>query len=148
MTATTQRTFANMDVCRTVRVMLSLMLLSFAAAAQAQPTNCADFRNGVFRIDDEETGTTTMITRKGGKQRERMGDSSSTLKVVWLNDCTYTLELIDRKSRSKGADTGGGFDRTIVLKVEILETGTDHYIQRSTAALYDLVYTSRVDRVK
>lgn len=137
-----------MDVYHTMRVMLSLILLLFASTVQAQPTNCRDFRNGVFRIDDVEYGTTTIITRKGGKQRERMGDSSSTLKVVWLNECTYTLEPMKTKSRAKRSESGGGVEPTIVIKVEIMEAGPDHYIQRSTAALYDLVYISRVERVK
>ncbi len=133
---------------RTLRLPCTMLFLAMAWVCQAQPTNCKDFHNGTFRIDDAEYGTTTIITRKGGKQRERMGDKESTLKVVWISDCTYTLELIDRKDRAKQADTGGGFDPTIVIKVEILETGEDHYIQRSTAALYDLVYTSRVERVR
>jgi hypothetical protein len=132
----------------TMRLPSTMLLLAMAWVCQAQPTNCRDFRNGVFRIDDTEHGMTTIITRTGGKQRERMGDSETTLKVVWLNDCTYTLEPIKRKRVGKGAEPVGGFDPTIVIKVEILETGSDHYIQRSTAALYSLVYTSRVDRLK
>lgn len=132
----------------TKRLWSTILFLAMAWVCQAQPANCKEFHNGVFRIDDAEHGTTTIITRKGGKQRERMGDNETTLKVAWLNDCTYTLEPIKRKRVGKGAEPVGGFDPTIVIKVEILETGTDHYIQRSTAAIYDLVYTSRVDRVK
>lgn len=133
---------------RTMRLPCTILFLAMAWVCHAQPTNCKDFHNGTFRIDDAEHGTTTIITRKGGKQRERLGDRETTLKVVWINDCTYTLEPLKTKSRKNTTDMDLGIDPSFVIKVEILETGADHYIQRSTAALYDLVYTSRVERVR
>jgi hypothetical protein len=131
-----------------MRTIPILLLLLLTTALSAQTKDCKQFRNGVFRIDDKEKGTSNIITRKGGRQHEKMGDDEVTLKVVWLNDCTYTLELIKEKRGSASNSKSPSFDPTLVIKVEILETGEGFYMQRSTAALYNVEFTSRVTRIK
>lgn len=103
----------------------------------------------MFRLDDEENGTSTIISRKGDRQREQMGDEKKMLlKVVWLNDCTYTLQRISRHKGKREKSQSTGLDPNIVLKVRILETGEDHYIQRTTCASYDLVLETRMTLIK
>ncbi len=131
-----------------MRYLILLHFLLSAIVSSAQTKDCKRFKNGTFRIDDPETGTSTIITRKGAVQHERMGDSEARLKVVWLNDCTYTLELMTGKKSDKKHMKESGFDRTMVVKVEILETAEDYYVQRATAALYDVVFESKVFKIK
>lgn len=131
-----------------MRYLILFPFLLIALLSSAQTKDCQRFRNGTFRIDDPETGTSTIITRKGAVQRERMGDSEARLKVVWLNDCTYTLELMTGKKSDKKNMKASGFDPTMVVKVEILETAADYYVQRATAALYDVVFESKVHKIK
>ena len=131
-----------------MRYLILLPFLLIAMASIAQTKDCKRFKNGTFRIDDPETGMSTFITRKGSVQHERMGDSEARLKVVWLNDCTYTLELMTGKKSDKKNMKESGFERTMVVKVEILATAEDHYVQRATAALYDVVFESKVYKIK
>lgn len=131
-----------------MRYLILLPFLLIATVSSAQPKDCQRFKNGTFRIDDPDTGTSTFITRKGAVQHERMGDSEARLKVVWLNDCTYTLELMTGKRSDRKNMKESGFDPAMVVKVEILETAEDHYVQRATAAAYDVVFESQVFKIK
>lgn len=131
-----------------MRFLILFALLLIAQLSSAQPKDCQRYRTGTFRIDDPDTGTSTIITRKGAVQRERMGNNEIRLKVVWLNDCAYTLELLTGKKRDKKNMKESGFDPAMVVKVEILETAEDHYVQRATAAMYNVVFESKVFKIK
>lgn len=60
--------------------------------------------------------------------------------MTWLDECTYTLS-IHKVLRNPRKQT---FDPGLVVKVEIIGTDSDSYVQRSTAEGYDLVYISTV----
>lgn len=112
--------------------------------SMAQATPCSSFRTGTFAIDDKELGPTLTMTRSEKLQVERSGDIELKLRVVWLNDCIYTLEPIRMRKGGRKAEV----DRSLVVKVEILETGKDHYVQRTSSGQSDITYVSMVRRVR
>lgn len=112
--------------------------------AMAQVTPCSSFRTGTFAIDDKQLGPTLTMTRSDKLQVERSGDIELTLRVVWVNDCIYTLEPIRLRKGGRKEEV----DRSLVVKVEILETGKDHYVQRTSSGQSDITYVSMVRRVR
>lgn len=113
---------------------------SLCATVLAQDPDCARYHEGRFSIADEDGGSPTIITRKGSRQREEADGTVLSFKVTWLDECTYTLR-IRKVLRNPKKHT---FDPDLVLKVEIIGTDSDSYVQRSTAEGYDLVYISTV----
>lgn len=128
--------------------LLCITLLVFGTQAAAQSRDCHAYRNGVFRIDDPESGTSTTITRKGGKQREVSGQDDILLKVKWIDDCTYTLTLEKVNGVAPSNNKGGRYDPRMVVTVEIYETHGSYYMQRSSVAGMGVVFTSKVSRIK
>lgn len=128
----------------TLRWCVRLLLFLLPTPFFGQAKSCSTFRTGVFAIDDKGLGPTLEITRTEKRQVERSGDVELVLRVVWLNDCIYTLEPIRMRKAGRKAEV----DRSLVVKVEILETSKDHYVQRSSSGMSDITFESRVRRVR
>lgn len=122
-----------------------IVLLTICSnAALAQTVDCFKYKEGRFRIIDPNAGGVTIIDRKGGYQTE----SNEGLKiqvrftVTWQDDCTYMLK-IDKILRNENKVKLP----SITLKVKIVQTGKDNYVQESSSIAYPNVYRSTVTRI-
>ncbi len=113
------------------KISLFSIFLFATVVALSQTLDCAKFKDGKFRIP----GTTpdegsTFIERKGSYQIE----SNETLKfilkfkVVWLDECTYTLKL-DSVIKN---ENNFPLQEDMVVKVKITGTLKESYLQESS----------------
>lgn len=121
------------------------VLICFSTVTFAQTNECKKFRNGKFKIVDEEVGN-SIIIRKGSKQIEYGEDSQVKLefKVKWIDDCTYTLELKKVLENPYNIELPVG----MILTVEIIETKENSYLQRSTSNLFDMVVEGELIKIE
>lgn len=121
------------------------IFLLVASCATAQPFDCSKYKEGKFRIADANAGGITIIERKGGYQVE----SNEGLKIIirlsvtWLDNCNYELRF-DKILRN---DNKIDLPRT-TLRVRIIETREDGYVQETSSAEFPGVYRSEVTIVK
>lgn len=122
-------------------LLLICSLFSFELG-MAQKNNCKKFKNGTFKLVDENSGTTYIIERKGKLQIEHIkgSDQKLTFNVEWLDECTYLITPTKETLKIKP-------DFTYTIKVEILETKEKSYISRSTIKGID-DYSKEVEIVK
>lgn len=124
-------------------ILLPLIIISTLSFAQEK--NCSKFKNGKYKINSQVSGV-SHIERKGSRQIE-YGEFSGLkvkLKVKWLNECTYTLQL------KKVIKNPGKFDipKALILTVEILEIKENSYVQKTSANLYDMELVDEVFKVE
>ena len=112
-----------------MKILITSLLLLSSLSFYSQNEDCLDFHNGKFLLKDELTGD-TYITRKDGIQTEvnKSLDFSARFKIVWVNDCTYTLELIEIISDP----TGPNLPPDTVLRNVITETNGNKAKIRTT----------------
>jgi len=121
------------------------ILLFISANALGQFKECAIFRNGKFQIT-EENMENSIIERNGDVQIE-YGEFSQLkveLKVSWVDDCNYTLELVQVLENPKRINVSIG----MMLFVEIIETKANSYIQKTTSNINDFVSISELVRIE
>lgn len=84
------------------------------------------------------------LIRKGNIQTEIMHGQNDSLKFIvkWIDKCTYTL------TPSKKALQYLKLPKSAVLKVEIIETKKDSYIQKSTSNFADFEFISEIFKIK
>ncbi|WP_298144058.1 hypothetical protein [Flavobacterium sp.] len=125
--------------------LIVLALICFSTVVFGQTNECKKFRNGKFKIVDEEVGN-SIITRKGSKQIEFGEESGLKLefKVKWIDDCTYTLELKKVLENPNNIE----FPVGMILTVEIIETKENSYVQKSTSNLFDLVFEGELIKIE
>lgn len=127
-----------------MRKLLMLLFFAFAIASYAQDMDCQKYKNGIFKIVDEQHGTSYLI-RKGKKQIE-FGDDFGlklALKVEWDDDCVYTLYLKKVLKNPKNET----FPENMFLRVEIIEVTDDYYVQRTTSNLFSQAIESKVYQI-
>jgi len=125
-------------------IILGFLLLP-GAKVICQPFDCSKFKEGKFRIADTRAGVVTIAERKGNYQTE----SSEALKVVlrfritWQDNCTYTLRL-DKVMRNENKID---FPSNMAVRVKIIETAGNSYIQEISSSLTNDTYKVEVTRV-
>jgi hypothetical protein len=93
---------------------------------------CRDFKTGTFLYNPQTAGIPSFdVMRVGTIQTEinRSTGDSSTLAVTWLDDCTYTLRIIE--SDVVYPDSLMKMMDTTVVKTTILSWTSDYYIFES-----------------
>ncbi|MFC4740192.1 hypothetical protein ACFO3U_09335 [Flavobacterium ponti] len=77
-------------------VLLFVVTLGFSSLSYSQ--NCKNYKNGKFKLQDDELGVTYIIERKGNLQTERKLGEDTVLdfEVIWIDDCTYTLKSSEK----------------------------------------------------
>lgn len=125
--------------------LIVLALICFSTVVFGQTNECKKFKNGKFKIVDEEVGN-SIITRKGSKQIEFGEESRLKLefKVKWIDDCTYTLELKKVLENPYNIELPLG----MILTVEIIETKENSYVQKSTSNLFDMVFEGELIKIE
>ncbi|TYZ14520.1 hypothetical protein FY528_01980 [Hymenobacter lutimineralis] len=125
-------------------LILSFFFICFCSnSALGQRTDCHNFRNGKFKLTDR--GNTTIITRSGGEQTEVHNNSTkpTSYKVKWLDDCTYVLipnqDVFDKYPN---------MPKDAMLTVRISSTTDSSYTQTSTSNFSELVFTSKMVKIK
>jgi hypothetical protein len=90
--------------------------------------DCKKFRVGKFQNMKDGVSQSAII-RNDSIQIERMGDVEVSLKVEWINDCTYKLKFF------KGNEAFWKYwpkgKPLLDLTVKIIETNGDSYTQES-----------------
>jgi len=121
-------------------LLICTMTFMVLVKIQAQTPNCSQFHDGTFILEDSVSGI-THIERIGNVQieeNEKMG-SRSKLQVEWLDDCTYTLQLMSRE-----ADEGMHGLEELILTVKIIETKDNSYIQQTSANLSPMILEGEI----
>ncbi len=125
---------------------LFLFLTSFFChAALGQSPDCSKFREGKFRIADTQAGVVTIAERRGMYQTE----SSESLKavvrfrVIWQDNCSFTLRL-DKVIRNENKID---FPANLEIRVRIIETNANGYIQEVSSTLAPNSYRVEATRV-
>lgn len=124
---------------------IAFILICISTLSFGQSVDCKSFKNGKFKIIDEDFGN-SIITRKGSKQIEEGEGSRLKLefKVKWIDDCTYTLELKKVLENPNKIELPEG----MILKIEILETTENSYRQRTTSEQVEWVLESELIRIE
>lgn len=125
--------------------LILLILFLSSTIAFGQTRECKKFKNGKFVIPQEEMGN-TIIERKGSKQIEYAVNLGLKVefKVVWIDDCTYTLAYKKVLENPNDLD----FPKDVIISVNIIETKDNSYIQKSHSSTSTVVYESEVFRIE
>lgn len=128
-----------------MKKLVFLFIILLPILSLGQDIKCDQFKNGMFKITDEKLGT-CIIERNGDTQIEIGIEAAIKLefRVVWLNDCTYTLEL--KKILDNPNNTV--LPEDMILIVTIIETKANSYIQKSTSNLSDMEYISEMVKIE
>ncbi|PCJ67687.1 MAG: hypothetical protein COA58_00705 [Bacteroidetes bacterium] len=128
-----------------MRIILILFLTVLVSTSYGQKTKCQDFKNGNFIILSDN-GSKTIITRKGKTQTEQIvgTDDKMSLKVHWIDDCTYTLKM--KKSLSYFLQPKE--IRNMVIVAHITKTTANSYLLDVSSNVMDLVIKMELIRVK
>ncbi|MBK7375039.1 MAG: hypothetical protein KTQ13_08960 [Ferruginibacter sp.] len=128
-----------------LKIFLHILFSFLSITAFSQAPDCSRFREGKFRVADTEAGVITIAERKGMYQTE----SSESLKAVvrfritWQNNCSFTLKL-DKVLRNENRID---FPPNMEVRVRILETSADSYIQEISSSLANSPYKVKVTKV-
>lgn len=108
--------------------------------------NCNKFKTGQFQ-NIENGILKAKIQRNDSIQTEQYGEKKVTLKIIWIDDCTYRLRFLNGndafwKSRPKGMPTPD-------LIVKITHVSENKYTQESKFDIEnDLIYTSEITKIE
>lgn len=128
--------------------MITLTLI-LSTGAFAQDLDCKKFKNGTFEIRNTDPEIGNVIFKRRGKlqtEESLLYGQKIKLKVVWIDQCTYTL--VHKKQLSKSGTDDLEFQEEAVITVKIIETKNNSYIQESRSNLYEFVYRSEVFKIK
>jgi hypothetical protein len=116
---------------------LIVFFFFFVGVTTAQ--DCKKFKTGKFVVRSTKGPTrVTKIKRTKNKQIERGEGVVSKNRVVWIDECTYTI--VDIKTRDKRNIVG---DETVICK--IIEVGDDYYIVEATIEKFKYSANIRVE---
>lgn len=112
---------------KTIIFCATLIFFSFLPQITFGQSDCHRFKNGKFFLPDHK-GEEYLIERKGKVQTETESTGlKMKFKVEWINDCTYTLRFKKMLSNPENIK----ISKDWVVRVEIIETKENSYIQRS-----------------
>ena len=81
---------------------LLLLILTFVSCYNVEK-NCADFKTGKFKFEQEINGKkqTSTFERTKTLQIETYNGKTDTATVRWVNDCEFILEKLHPKNRQE-----------------------------------------------
>ena len=110
---------------------LTILMLGLASVLGGRAQDCQKFRTGTFvNVDNGIEKAHVKRTETNQFEYNEKTGAKLSLKVVWINDCTYELHYIKANSVWKD-QIGDAFDPDLVLVVTITEVGEDYYMQSS-----------------
>lgn len=122
-----------------------IVLLCFSSVTYAQNLDCERFKEGHFALEYKDIGT-IFLHRTKNEQTESGGEDGLIIlyKVKWESPCVYTLKVKKVVENPRNLFV----DKKAIVRVEIIETKTDSYIQRLTVSNSDFVYEGEIFIVK
>ena len=121
-------------------LLLSVRRHAFAQSGPS-PADCSKFRTGTFTFT-LESGQTIKMVRTATAQKEYYDDGSIDLKVNWVSDCQYNLNILNIPDITKKELIGK------VLKVTITRVEGNAYYYSASMDGYDLVVNNKVTKIK
>lgn len=102
------------------RIFPLVMIALFATGCYEVERNCADFKTGNFKFEQEIDGKkhTTLFERTGNIQIETYDGKTDTASVRWVNDCEFILQKIRPKN----------MEEKKAVHMKILTTDKNSYI--------------------
>ena len=127
-----------------MKLPIFVIIIVILGSCHINKKNCNDFHLGVFKNVDPVSGT-TLITRKNNTQTEIKNDIGYSVKlsIVWLDDCRYTLKLLEVLENRAAIPT----DTSMIMTVEILEVRENSYMQKTSSNKSSRVYESEISRI-
>lgn len=125
-------------------ILLPLFILVFGFSYSQE--SCGKFKTGNFQ-NIENGILKAKIQRNDSIQTEQYGEKKITLKIIWIDDCSYRLKFLDGneafwKSRPKDKPTPD-------LIVRITNVNGNKYTQESKFDIdNDFVYKSEITKIQ
>jgi hypothetical protein len=129
----------------TVKNYLLIFVLLVPFSIVGQILDCKDFKNGKFRTSKEEMEN-SIIERSGSVQIEygEISQLKVELEVNWIDDCHYTLTLVQVLENPKGIP----INKNLIWYVTIIETKENAYTQYVSNNVNDFIDTSEMLRIE
>ncbi len=116
----------------------------FSIPQSQQDLDCELIRYGKFKIDQilGDSTVTTYLERKGDIQFERnyQFGLEYKFKVDWVDDCTYTLTLIE----TIRDDNNFNYPENELITVRVKEIFEEYYIHVTHSRVHDMEFESKV----
>jgi len=128
-----------------VKNYLLIFMLLLPASVISQVLDCKAFKNGKFKTSKEDMEH-SIIERTGDVQIE-FGEISQLkveLKVDWIDDCHYTLTLVQVLENPKEIP----INTNVVYSVTITATSENAYTQYVSNNVNDFIDTSEMIRIE
>ena len=127
-----------------MKLFIFSLLLAISSTTLAQNATCQDYKEGTFYMKNGDNPR-FIIIRKGNKQIEYIDGKKEkmTLKVEWIDDCTYTLKKPFFKLHKKDVDLPKG----TILTVKITNTTDTYYEIVVTANTFEMERKTKMYRV-
>ena len=128
-------------------MLTTLLVVSSMLAVQDGP-ECRSVRYGKFRIDQTiaDSTVTTYLERKDDLQFERNYQFGVEYKFIvdWIDDCTYTLTLLE----TIRDENDFGYPDNELITVRIKEVNEEYYMHVTQSKFYDMEFESKVTILK
>lgn len=98
---------------------LLALLVIFGVACEPPAKDCQRFRTGTYTMSADGINYRFVRTDTEQLEIDLTNNVTHRLKVTWLNDCSYTLELVEPSKEEPS--------RNQVLTVTITKTGENFY---------------------
>ena len=130
-----------------MKIVLLALFVALNLCIHAQEMNCKKFKTGYFQNVDHKDGDLFIKrTNKFQFETDKVSGVELKLKVTWINDCTYKLQLI---SGNDVWNSNPHLPSDTKVIVQIIETGEDYYIQVSKIeGIDDIEYRSKIQIVR
>jgi hypothetical protein len=128
-----------------MKYFILIILTSISFCIHSQSLNCAQFKNGTFKIAADARSGETILVRNGNTQIETNQNTkeSSEFTVKWIDDCTYTLT-----PTKKTLEKYSNMPENACLTVKITAVKKNSYLQTSTSNFSDFVMNCEVIKIK
>ncbi|MEN8121577.1 MAG: DNA topoisomerase IV [Bacteroidota bacterium] len=121
-------------------IIISYLFLSSCVSQN----NCTDFKTGKFQLIDNELKFEAIIERNDSIQTEKILSTGevSKFKISWINDCEYSLQIIEGPERYKN------LYKNKLLFVKIISTYNNEYTFESKMEGSELIITNTIKKLK
>lgn len=123
-----------------ILIFLFLMYLK----SYSQKLDCQKFKNGTFKLINKEAKASYIKRHEENQSEITDGNKdSTTYKVKWLNECTYTLTPTEKTHKIFSS-----LPANAELTVTIIETKKGSYLQTTTSNFSDMKLTNEIITIK
>ena len=112
---------------------LSIILVALSSCNSIPHNDCKSFREGTFKMYSKSDNSYIIIHREDSIQTETIMKTGNSVKwkVIWKNDCEYSLQFINTNYARKNEG-----EKVPTLTYEIIKTSDNYYIFKEEFHLF------------